>query len=166
MGRLRTGAHRPCRVSWLLSCLALVCFLGACSESQVDVGSTNGASPATDSSMGQAQGTQDPGLVTSSGIVESAPSLGAAGKVIDFDTGLPVGGATVAGGGVVVLSAADGTYSLSAAVHEGDVLTASKEGYFAARSIATGEQVAGFLVCEFLLVATDSPNAPPPPPGD
>ena len=94
-----------------------------------------------------------------------ATAQGLTGVVRDFDTGDPLAGVEVEAGGVTAKTNTDGSYTLSGALQQGDEVNASKGGYFGARSLVRGEQRDGFWVCDIELVATDSPNAPPPPPG-
>ncbi|MBN1630883.1 MAG: hypothetical protein JW990_14060 [Thermoleophilia bacterium] len=90
---------------------------------------------------------------------------GVKGVAKDFDTGEPLAGVRVEGGGATVISDADGAFMLKVCIAKGLELIASKDGYFSARSLVGGEARDGYWVCDIQLVATDSPNAPPPPPG-
>ncbi|NLO27373.1 MAG: hypothetical protein GX113_04220 [Actinobacteria bacterium] len=131
-------------------------------------GSTGSAG--TDSSIGP--GEDDPSQGATATTRPGSPSgvgavakKGLAGIAIDFDTKRPVSGARIAAGGATTLSSEDGQFVLAATLQKGTQVDASKEGYFDARALITGDERGGSWYCEIQLVATDSPNAPPPPPG-
>lgn len=92
-------------------------------------------------------------------------SGGLTGIVLDFDTKQPVSGVKVQAGGETAISQTDGKFVMSVSIQRGARVDAQKEGYISARALAREGEREGVLFCEILMVAFDSPNAPPPPPG-
>jgi hypothetical protein len=102
----------------------------------------------------------------STGPVGPVATYGLKGEVVDFDSREPVAGVQVTVGSAQAVTSADGSFTIAGGVAKSTEILASKEGYFSARSLVTGEAQEGFWTCRIELVSEDSPNAPPPPPAE